>query len=543
VANQTVTVPDIGGGEAEVIELLVAVGDQVDVDQGLVVLESDKASMEIPSSVAGTVVELLVAEGQELAEGAPVAVVDAIDHAEAAEPEMAEPAPTEPPAQPEDTEPAAEPKQPAEPETSAGPALVEIPDIGTDEAVDLIEICVAVGDSVSEGDSLVVLESDKASMEVPAPFDGEVLEIQVEEGASVKQGDPLMVLRAAAVASTAATAEAQQAPAQAPAAAPAPPVSAEPGRVQQAEVAEPVSQVGSVYAGPAVRKMGREFGIPLAEVKGTGPKGRLLKEDLHAFVKQRLEAPVAAATSGSAIPQVPDIDFSNFGNVEIVSRSKLDKLTAANMQRSWLNVPHVTQFDDADITELEAFRVGLKAEAEKRGTRLTPLPFLLKAVSVALRDNDKFRTSLADGGESLVHKQYTHIGMAVDTPAGLVVPVIRDVDTKTIWDLAEEVIEMAGKARERKLKPADMQGGCFTISSLGNIGGNGFTPIVNTPEVGILGVSRAQMKPVWDGQSFVPRKMLPLALSYDHRVINGGDGGRFLTQLVSLLGDIRQLIL
>ena len=533
MANQTVTIPDIGGGEAEVIELLVAVGDQVDVDQGLVVLESDKASMEIPSSVAGTIVELLVSEGQELVEGAPVAVIDAAGEVETV-PEAAEPAEVEQ----LEVEPAVESEPPAALESAAGPALVEVPDIGTEEAVDLIEICVAVGDSVSEGDSLVVLESDKASMEVPAPFAGEVLEIKVQEGGSVKQGDPLLVLRGAA-----ATAAPQAAPEQAPDPAPAPAVAAEPAPNPQVETVAPAGEVGSVYAGPAVRKLAREFGIPLVEIKGSGPRGRLLKEDLHNFVKRRFEAPVSTGSAGSAIPQVPDIDFSAFGEVEIVSRSKLDKLTAANMQRSWLNVPHVTQYDDADITEMEEFRAGLKAEAEQRGTRLTPLPFLLKAVAVALRDNPKFRTSLADSGESLVYKQYTHIGMAVDTPAGLVVPVIRDVDSKSIWDLAEEVIDMAGKARDRKLKPADMQGGCFTISSLGNIGGNGFTPIVNTPEVGILGVSRAQMKPVWDGQAFVPRKMLPLSLSYDHRVINGGDGGRFLSQLVTLLGDIRQLIL
>lgn len=534
MANQTVTVPDIGGGEAEVIELLVAVGDQVEVEQGLVVLESDKASMEIPSSVAGTVVELLVSEGQELAEGAAVVVVDVAGVAEAAPEaapaEEAESTVAEPVAAPE-------PQQPASPEpAAAGPVPVEVPDIGTEDAVDLIEICVAVGDVVSEGDSLVVLESDKASMEVPAPFGGEVLEITVVEGGTVKQGDQLLVLSSAVAATTAPPAA--QEPAQA--------VTPVPSVAKEEASPEPAAAApggGSVYAGPAVRKLAREFGIPLAEVTGSGPRGRLLKEDLHSFVKQQLKAPATIASAGSAIPMVPEIDFSAFGEVEIVSRSKLDKLTAANMQRSWLNVPHVTQHDDADITELEAFRAGLKAEAEKRGTKITPLPFLLKAVSVALRDNPKFRTSLADGGESLVHKHYTHIGMAVDTPAGLVVPVIRDVDTKSIWELAGEVIEMAGKARDRKLKPADMQGGCFTISSLGNIGGNGFTPIVNTPEVGILGVSRAQMKPVWDGQAFVPRKMLPLSLSYDHRVINGGDGGRFLTQLVTLLGDIRQLIL
>lgn len=529
MANQTVTVPDIGGGEAEVIELLVAVGDQVEVDQGLAVLESDKASMEIPSSVAGIVVEVLVSEGQELAEGAAVAIVDA-EGEEATVEEGAAPIAEQEPAAPEASSP----------ETEA-PALVEVPDIGTEDAVDLIEICVAVGDSVSEGDSLVVLESDKASMEVPAPFSGEVLEIKVEEGGTVKQGDPLLVMSGAAGSAAVAAPEPPSAPA--PALATTPVAASQTAPEPQAAAADPVESSGSVYAGPAVRKLAREFGIPLTQVKGSGPRGRLLKEDLHGFVKQRLETPAPAANAASAIPQVPEIDFSAFGEVEIVSRSKLDKLTAANMQRSWLNVPHVTQYDDADITGMEEFRAGLKAEAEKRGTKLTPLPFLLKAVAVALRDNPKFRTSLADGGESLVHKQYTHIGMAVDTPAGLVVPVIRDVDAKSIWELADEVIEMAGKARDRKLKPMDMQGGCFTISSLGNIGGNGFTPIVNTPEVGILGVSRAQMKPVWDGQAFVPRKMLPLSLSYDHRVINGGDGGRFLTQLVTLLGDIRQLIL
>jgi pyruvate dehydrogenase E2 component (dihydrolipoamide acetyltransferase) len=301
---------------------------------------------------------------------------------------------------------------------------------------------------------------------------------------------------------------------------------------------------GGIYAGPAVRKLAREFGIELGVVVGSGPRGRVVKEDLQQFVKKSLSGESAvAATGGAGIPAVPEVDFAKFGPVEVTQRSKLDKLTAANMQRSWLNVPHVTQFDDADITELEEFRAGLKAEAERRGTRLTPMPFLLKACAVALRDNPKLNSSLARGGVELVYKQYIHIGMAVDTPAGLVVPVIRDVDKKTIWELAEEVLTMAGKARDRKLMPADMQGGCFTISSLGNIGGTGFTPIVNAPEVGILGVSKAALKPVWDGQAFAPRKLLPLALSYDHRVVNGGDAGRFLSQLVELMGDIRRLVM
>jgi pyruvate dehydrogenase E2 component (dihydrolipoamide acetyltransferase) len=301
----------------------------------------------------------------------------------------------------------------------------------------------------------------------------------------------------------------------------------------------------AAHAGPAVRKLAREFGVALEQVSGTGPRGRILKEDLHAFVQTALSAKpgAAAVTSGSGIPAVPEVDFAKFGEVEITQRSKLEKLTAANMQRSWLNVPHVTQFDDADITDLEAFRATLKAEAESRGVKITPMPFILKACAVALRDNPKFCASLSAAGEELVYKKYIHIGMAVDTPAGLMVPVLRDVDKKTIWELAAEVIELAGKARDRKLSPNEMQGGCFSVSSLGNIGGRGFTPIVNTPEVGILGVSRAQDQPVWTGQAFAPRRMLPLSLSYDHRVINGGDAGRFLTQLVSLLSDVRKLSL
>jgi pyruvate dehydrogenase E2 component (dihydrolipoamide acetyltransferase) len=300
---------------------------------------------------------------------------------------------------------------------------------------------------------------------------------------------------------------------------------------------------GEIYAGPAVRKLARELGVQLVRVDGTGPQGRVLKEDLQQFVRKVIREPVGAVTGGTGIPSVPEIDFSKFGEVEVTPRTKLDKLTAINMHRSWVNVPHVTQFDEADITDLEEFRAGLKAEAEQRSTRITPLPFLLKACALALRDNPKINSSLARGGEDLVHKKYIHIGVAVDTPAGLMVPVIRDVDRKTIWELAHEVAELASRARDRKLLPAEMQGGCFTVSSLGNIGGNGFTPIVNTPEVAILGVSKAAIKPLWNGAEFAPRTMLPVALSYDHRVVNGGDGGRFLTRIVSLLSDIRQLSL
>jgi len=451
VPIQQVIVPDIGGAEgAEVIELLVAVGDQVVLDQGLIVLESDKASMEIPATAAGTVVELLVAEGDQLAEGAAVAMIDVAE-------QVADAAPT-----------------PGEDEATAASDAPSVGDVGAEQ---------------------------KASAVKEAPV---AKETPVAEAVSAVNEAPVLPVEAAPLA---------------------------------LEVA------GEIYAGPAVRKLARELGVQLVRVDGTGPQGRVLKEDLQQFVRKVIREPVGAVTGGTGIPSVPEIDFAKFGEVEVTPRTKLDKLTAINMHRSWVNVPHVTQFDEADITDLEEFRAGLKAEAEQRSTRITPLPFLLKACALALRDNPKINSSLARGGEDLVHKKYIHIGVAVDTPAGLMVPVIRDVDRKTIWELAHEVAELASRARDRKLLPAEMQGGCFTVSSLGNIGGNGFTPIVNTPEVAILGVSKAAIKPLWNGAEFAPRTMLPVALSYDHRVVNGGDGGRFLTRIVSLLSDIRQLSL
>ena len=445
---QQVIVPDIGGAEgAEVIELLVAVGDQVVLDQGLIVLESDKASMEIPATAAGTVVELLVAEGDQLAEGAAVAMIDVAE-------QVADAAPTPTPT-------------PEESEATAASDAPSVDDVGAEQKASAVKEAPAAKETP-------VVETVSAASETP------VLSVEVAD---------------------------------------------------------------EIYAGPAVRKLARELGVQLVRVDGTGPQGRVLKEDLQQFVRKVIREPVGAVTGGTGIPSVPEIDFSKFGEVEVTPRTKLDKLTAINMHRSWVNVPHVTQFDEADITDLEEFRAGLKAEAEQRSTRITPLPFLLKACALALRDNPKINSSLARSGEDLVHKKYIHIGVAVDTPAGLMVPVIRDVDRKTIWELAHEVAELASRARDRKLLPAEMQGGCFTVSSLGNIGGNGFTPIVNTPEVAILGVSKTAIKPLWNGAEFAPRTMLPVALSYDHRVVNGGNGGRFLTRIVSLLGDIRQLSL
>ena len=435
---------------------------------------------------------------------------------------------------------------------------VIVPDIGGAEGAEVIELLVAVGDEVELEQSLLVLESDKASMEIPSSVAGTVVELLVSEGQELSEGAPIVVIESFAEIEEPASpaieeaskekkpeAIVEKAAAEADATVP---ISNAPALAPADDTAAPASQQSgagkSAYAGPAVRKLAREFGLDLGKLTGTGPRGRIMKEDLHASVQKSLKGEVAvAATGGAGIPQVPSIDFSAFGEVENEPLSKMAKLTAANMQRSWLNVPHVTQFDDADITDLEAFRKDLKAEADRRGTKLTPMPFILKACAVALRDNPKFCSSLAGDGQSLIYKKYIHIGMAVDTPAGLLVPVIRDVDKKSLWELAEEVLEVAGKARERKLRPDDMRGGCFTISSLGGIGGRGFTPIVNAPEVGILGVSKADMRPVWNGDEFKPRKMLPLALSYDHRVINGGDAGRFLTQYVALLSDIRRLVL
>ncbi|MDH3992584.1 MAG: 2-oxo acid dehydrogenase subunit E2 [Gammaproteobacteria bacterium] len=439
---------------------------------------------------------------------------------------------------------------------------VTVPDIGGAEGAEVIEVLVAVGDSVAVDQGLIVLESDKASMEIPSTVAGTVVEVLVAEGQELAEGAPVAVIDAAAAVEQAATEDSPETESVAPVEPPAKQTAAEapepatqpneaastaaaaaPRGIETPVPAATPAAAGGVYAGPAVRKLARELGVQLEQVSGSGPRGRVVKEDLQQFVRKALSEGASATAGGGAIPAIPEIDFAKFGAVDVTERSKLDKLTAANMQRSWLNVPHVTQFDDVDITALEEFRKGLKAEGERRGTRLTPMPFILKACAVALRDNPKFNSSLAGQGSQLVYKQYIHIGMAVDTPAGLMVPVIRDVDRKTVWELAAEVLDLAARARDRKLMPAEMQGGCFTISSLGSIGGNGFTPIVNAPEVGILGVSRAAIKPVWNGAEFVPRTLLPLALSYDHRVINGGDGGRFMASLVTLLGDLRQLVM
>ncbi|WP_444892825.1 dihydrolipoyllysine-residue acetyltransferase [Microbulbifer sp. TRSA001] len=547
MAKQVIKVPDLGGADqVDVIEITVAVGDTVEQEDSLIVVEGDKASMDVPAPVAGKILSISVKEGDKVSEGDVIGEIET-DVAEApAEEPAAAPAKQE-------AAPVAEPVAEAPAAAASGEPkeeTVQIPDLGGADAVDVIEISVQPGDAVEEGDSLIVVEGDKASMDVPSPSAGTVVSIAVKEGDKVSTGDTLGVLKVVAAgaaapatpaAAPAATAPAESAPQQASA-------SVEPPAVPQKDyqLERNLTAAAQVYAGPAVRKLARELGVTLNKVKPTGPRNRVSKDDLHNYIREQVkkaESGGVGVGGGIGIAKMPDIDFSQFGPVNVEPMSKIHKITAANMSRNWLNVPHVTQFDDADITELETFRKSMKAEAEKRGVRLTPVPFLLKAVAAALRAEPSFNVSLHNDGEHIVRKDYVHVGMAVDTPKGLMVPVIRDVDKKGLYELAAEATEMALKARDGKLKPNEMQGACFTISSLGAIGGTGFTPIVNSPEVGILGVSKLAMKPVWNGKDFEPRQMLPLALSYDHRAVNGGDAGRFMTYLVSVLADVRRLLL
>ncbi|WP_097461991.1 dihydrolipoyllysine-residue acetyltransferase [Mangrovitalea sediminis] len=537
-----ITVPDIGGStDVEVIELLVKAGDQVAVDDPVIVLESDKATMEVPCPQAGRIVEMKVAVGDKVSEGSLMFLMEVEGDGEA--PAAKAEAPAEPEAPVEAPVEAA-----AEPATPAGGSRTEtvtVPDIGGSEDVPVIELSVAEGDTVAVDDPLLVLESDKASMEIPAPFAGKIGKLLVKVGDTVSQGTAILEMT---VMDTAAPA---QAPASKPASAPSQPAAKQPepapAPAPATAAAEPAPTSGKVHAGPAVRKLAREFGVDLAQVKGSGPRNRIVKEDVQRFVKagmQRLQSGGSAVSGGAGLPTVKLPDFSQFGAIERQPMTKIHQVTAENMQRNWLNVPHVTQFDEADITEMENFRKDQKAAGEKRGVKLTPLAFMLKACAYALKTYPQFNVSLDMDRREVVQKHYIHIGVAVDTPNGLMVPVIRDVDQKSLWEIAEEMADLAAKARDRKLKPAEMQGGCFTISSLGGIGGTAFTPIVNTPEVAILGVSKSQFKPVYDGKGgFVPRLMLPLSLSYDHRAVNGADAARFTALLSDLLGDLRKLLL
>ncbi|USR40429.1 dihydrolipoyllysine-residue acetyltransferase [Ectopseudomonas hydrolytica] len=543
---QDVHVPDIGSSaKGKVIEIMVKVGDRIEADQSLLTLESDKASMEIPAPAAGVVEQVLVKLDDEIGTGDLILKLKVEGAAPAA------------------ATPAAAPAQAAAPAATPAPAAapsgssvqdVRVPDIGSSAKGKVIEIMVKAGDSIEADQSLLTLESDKASMEIPSPAAGVVEEVLVKLDDEIGTGDLILKLKVAGSASAPAPAQASQEVHRVPEGA-APEVAAEVRAIASlsaaaAEVANAPKRDGAkVHAGPAVRQLARDFGVELADIAGTGPKGRILKEDVQAYVKAMMHkakaAPqaAAAATGGAGIPPIPAVDFSKFGEIEEVAMTRLMQVGAANLHRSWLNVPHVTQFDSADITDLEAFRVAQKAVAEKAGVKLTVLPLLLKACAHLLKELPDFNSSLAPSGKALIRKKYVHIGFAVDTPDGLLVPVIKNVDQKSLLQLAGEAAALADKARTKKLSADDMQGACFTISSLGHIGGTGFTPIVNAPEVAILGVSKATMQPVWDGKAFQPKLMLPLSLSYDHRVINGAAAARFTQRLSQLLADIRTILL
>ncbi|HAS6236505.1 TPA: pyruvate dehydrogenase complex dihydrolipoyllysine-residue acetyltransferase [Vibrio vulnificus] len=523
-----VHVPDIGGDEVEVTEIMVAIGDSIEEEQSLITVEGDKASMEVPAPFAGTLKEIKVAAGDKVSTGSLVMIFEVAGSGAAAPAPVAAAAPA------------------AAPAAVSGVKEVNVPDIGGDE-VEVTEIMVAVGDTVSEEQSLITVEGDKASMEVPAPFAGTVKEIKVAAGDKVSTGSLIMVFEVAGAAPVAAAAPAQ-------AAAPAPAVAPVAKAEAQATTSDFKENDEYAHASPVVRRLAREFGVNLSKVKGSGRKSRILKEDVQAYVKdalKRLESGAVAAASGKGdgaalgLLPWPKVDFSKFGETEVQPLSRIKKISGANLHRNWVMIPHVTQWDNADITELENFRKEQNAiEAKKdSGMKITPLVFIMKAAAKALEAFPAFNSSLSEDGESLILKKYVNIGIAVDTPNGLVVPVFKDVNKKGIYELSEELMVVSKKARAGKLTAADMQGGCFTISSLGGIGGTAFTPIVNAPEVGILGVSKSEIKPVWNGKEFAPRLQLPLSLSYDHRVIDGAEGARFITYLNECLSDIRRLVL
>ncbi|PBJ81681.1 dihydrolipoyllysine-residue acetyltransferase [Lysobacteraceae bacterium NML93-0399] len=569
-------VPDIGGfDDVPVIEVLVAVGDSVSVDQGLVTLESDKATMEVPSTVAGVIKELKVKVGDALSEGSVVAIIEAEGgDAESQTPAKAEAPATSEAKQPAD-EPAAEQAAPAAkadaPKAQSGGGGAQeskVPDIGGYDDVPVIEVLVSVGDTVEKDQGLITLESDKATMEVPAAVAGVIKELKVKVGDTLSEGSVVAIIEAEGEAAAAAPSE--------PAAAPAKPkddVAVEPAAPQAK--ADPIAQASIEhrppgggnppvrfdadailpdkvpYASPAVRLFARELGVDLMQLKGSAKAGRIVREDVQAYVKGVMQgggakaaagAPAAAGGGLNLLPW-PKVDFAKFGEVEVQELGRIQKISAANLARNWAMIPHVTQHDDADITDLEALRVQLNKENEKAGIKLTMLAFLIKASVAVLKQYPRFNSSLDASGENLTLKKYFHIGFAADTPNGLVVPVIRDADKKGVLEISQEMSALAKKARDGKLGPADMQGGCFSISSLGGIGGTSFTPIVNAPEVAILGVSKSAMKPVWDGKAFQPRLTLPLSLSYDHRVIDGAAAARFTATLAQLLGDMRRVLL
>lgn len=546
---KNIVVPDIGDfDEVEIIEVLVAVGDRVEVEDSLITVESDKASMEIPSSDAGIVKEVKVSVGDKIAEGSLVITLEVDAAADAAPAEAPVEAPAPAAAAPAPAAPA--PAAPVAAAAPAGPVEVLVPDIGDFDSVEIIEVLVAVGDRVEVEDSLITVESDKASMEIPSSHAGTVKELKVSVGDNVAKGSLVLILEADAAVATPAASESVAAPAPVAAAAPAAPAPATP--VADAPKPSPTANIDEVsfkraYASPSVRRLARELGVDLGKVAGSGRKKRIVRDDIFSHVKSVMTAPApkappASGGTGFGIPAMPAIDFSKWGAVETQPLSKINKLTGEYLHRSWISIPHVTQFDEADITEMEEFRKQVAKEMEKEGVKITPLAFIIKAVVASMKAFPRFNSSLDSTGENLVMKQYFNIGIAVNTPDGLVVPVINDADKKTLVELSNEIREFAGKARNKKLKPAEMQGGCFTISSLGGIGGTAYTPIINGAEVAILGVSNTRTSPVWDGSSFQPRQILPVSLSYDHRVIDGVAGAQFTTYLCRMLSDVRRLL-
>ncbi|MDH3695434.1 MAG: dihydrolipoyllysine-residue acetyltransferase [Gammaproteobacteria bacterium] len=539
--NIEVVVPDIGDfADVEIIEILVATGDTVNVDDALITLESDKATMDVPSPAAGTVREIPVAIGDKVSEGSLVAQLETESEASQAEqttPDETQATTTDNPA------PASESEE----------ITVSVPDIGDFDQVDVIEVHVAVGDTVKTEDPLITLESDKATMDVPSSSDGVVKSMLVNVGDQVSEGSNIAIL--SATSKTAATqTEKPETAKPTPVVEQKPLADDEDIRPQTQPVHRPPSTlpplaekavVAPPHASPGVRRYARELGTDITKIRGSGPKGRILKEDVKAFIKSALEGKRTDSVSGSGvgIPAMPEVDFSKFGETEAQELPRIKRISGPHLHRAWLNVPHVTHHDEADITELEAFRQSLKDEAAKKNVRVTMLAFIMKAVTAGLKEFPNINASLSSDGQRLILKKYFHVGIAVDTPIGLVVPVFRDVDKKSIFDLAEEMGEVSLRAREGKLTPTEMQGGCISISSLGGIGGTAFTPIVNAPEVAILGVTRARMQPVWNGEKFKPRLMLPLDLSYDHRVIDGAAAARFVAYLCTALADMRRILL
>ncbi|MDF1892624.1 pyruvate dehydrogenase complex dihydrolipoyllysine-residue acetyltransferase [Rahnella contaminans] len=527
--SKEVNVPDIGGDEVEVTEIMVKVGDTVSAEQSLITVEGDKASMEVPAPFAGKVKEIKIAAGDKVSTGSLIMVFEVAGSGAAA------PAATE----------AKSEAAPAAAAAQTGSKEVNVPDIGGDE-VEVTEIMVKVGDKISAEQSLITVEGDKASMEVPAPFAGTVKEIKIAAGDKVSTGSLIMVfeVEGAAPAAPAAKKEEAAAPAKQEQKAAAPAAAKAESKGEFAE------NDAYVHATPVIRRLAREFGVNLAKVKGTGRKGRILREDVQTYVKdavKRAEAAPAAATGGG-IPGMlpwPKVDFSKFGEIEEVELGRIQKISGANLSRNWVMIPHVTHFDKTDITELEAFRKQQNDEAAKRklDVKFTPVVFIMKAVAAALEQMPRFNSSLSEDGQKLTLKKYINIGVAVDTPNGLVVPVFKDVNKKGIAELSRELMAISKKARDGKLTAGEMQGGCFTISSLGGIGTTHFAPIVNAPEVAILGVSKSAMEPVWNGKEFVPRLMMPMSLSFDHRVIDGADGARFITIINNVLSDIRRLVM